>query len=130
MDINSKKEIINENIKKKKNNNKRKIINNYSTNKLTNIIKLIFLLLLIVLLLNIIIFLFLYYYPKNQIIKKINNNICNNGFYIPIDNKSNCLKCSVENCERCYGNIKNNKCISCNNGFIPFYENNIIIQCK
>ena len=62
--------------------------------------------------------------------KKRDNIICNSGFYFPYENSSKCIRCSVKNCDKCYGYINDNTCISCISPFIPFYENNKIIQCK
>ena len=71
-------------------------------------------------------------FPKKQMIQRKNKKIiCNSGYYIPNDNISICLKCSVENWNKCYGTIKNNTCISCFSPFIPiYYENNKIKKCK
>ena len=42
-----------------------------------------------------------------------------------------CLKCSVENCRICYGNLNSNKCISCLSSLIPKYDNyNNISSCE
>lgn len=60
---------------------------------------------------------------------------CNPGYYLPTDeeDKSKCKKCSDINnkCEECYGTKDNIKCLSCNNNYIPFYNNkNEIIECN
>ena len=105
MEANSREEINrqnnNKNIKHKK--KKKNIsITAYNT-KLKYITHIIFLILLTVLLINIIIFMIIYYYPKKSIINIKNNKItCNPGYFIPNDNISLCLKCSVENCNKCY----------------------------
>ena len=131
MRMNSREKII------RKNNSIKYIKNHYinitfSITKLKYITIILFLILLTALSTNIIIFASSKYYSsKKQIIKKTNTKIiCYDGFYIPNDNISICLKCSVENCNKCYGTIKNNNCISCISSFIPFYENNKIIECK
>ena len=60
---------------------------------------------------------------------------CNPGYYLPNDeeDKSKCKKCSTINdkCEECYGTKESVKCLSCKNGYIPFYNNkNEIIECN
>ena len=62
-------------------------------------------------------------------------NACNKGYFLPSDenDKSKCKKCSDINdkCEECYGTKNNVKCLSCKNGYLPFYnENNEIIECN
>jgi hypothetical protein len=62
-------------------------------------------------------------------LNETNNNInCKSGFYLTNDN--NCKRCSVENCENCYGNNNIDICISCYSSFIPIYQNNIIKYCE
>ena len=46
------------------------------------------------------------------------------------DNLLKCLKCSVDNCQKCFGTINDDKCISCHSSFVPIYENNKIIECR
>lgn len=57
---------------------------------------------------------------------------CNKGFYIPEDSekKQKCQKCSVTNCEKCYGNKDSNICTSCGEYLVPIYINNEIKECK
>ena len=55
-----------------------------------------------------------------------------NGYYLPKDNLTNSvfIKCSVDNCKKCYGNSYNNTCISCFDSYSPIRnENNEIISC-
>ena len=117
---------------------------NESTNKLNNIDKKCFfqykkynnyilLLLIIILIMGIIIFLILYYIRNNN-----NNNSyyiqknCDSGYYYPNNDNINqkCKQCSINGCEKCYGNNITNICISCKNDYIPIYENNKIKYCK
>ena len=60
-----------------------------------------------------------------------NNDIkCNIGYFIPEDdNKKECQKCSIENCEKCYGTKLSNICSSCINSYEAIYENSIIKSC-
>lgn len=57
---------------------------------------------------------------------------CNLGYYLPSDDeeKIQCRKCSLENCQTCEGTISSNICKSCLPYFTPVLENNQIIQCK
>ena len=59
---------------------------------------------------------------------------CNSGYYLPSDDEEKkCKKCSDINdkCQECYGTKNSIKCLSCKNGFIPFYdENNEILECN
>jgi hypothetical protein len=57
---------------------------------------------------------------------------CKIGYFIHEDNenKKECQKCSIENCEKCYGTILSNICSSCINSYEAIYENNIIKSCK
>ena len=61
---------------------------------------------------------------------KIKNrcSTCNKGYYLSEDDFK-CKKCSIENCEKCYGNSKSNTCTKCFDDFMPFYENNIMVLC-
>ena len=103
METYSNKEINKEN-NNKKNNSSNKLKRKYndikfSISNLKNIINIIFLLLLTILLINIIIFLIVYNYPKKPINKIINNKIkCELGYYVPNDDLTKCLKCSINNC--------------------------------
>ena len=59
---------------------------------------------------------------------------CNSGYYLPSDDaEKKCKKCSDINdkCQECIGTKTSVKCLSCKNGFIPFYdENNEISECN
>ena len=72
--------------------------------------------------------------PNNNDLNYYNNenNKCLSGFYLPNDISENpsCKKCSIENCENCYGNSQYDICTSCLSSFIPIYENNIIKSCS
>ena len=61
-------------------------------------------------------------------------NSCNSGYYLPSDDaEKKCKKCSDINdkCEECHGTKTSVKCLSCKNGFIPFYdEYNEISECN
>ena len=61
-----------------------------------------------------------------------NNNLnCSSGYYIPIDDETSpCLKCRIENCEKCIGTRYMDFCIDCQVGFQPFYEKGIIQSCS
>lgn len=57
---------------------------------------------------------------------------CASGYYLPNDDtqKRNCLKCSVDNCDKCSGSKTNNICTQCISCLTPIYQNNEIISCK
>ena len=57
---------------------------------------------------------------------------CPKGYFIPNDanDKSKCMKCSVENCEVCSGEILSNICTSCKQYLTPIFENEKIKYCK
>ena len=38
---------------------------------------------------------------------------CDEGFYIPKNDKSKCRKCTIKYCSKCFGNKDENTCISC-----------------
>ena len=58
------------------------------------------------------------------------NSGCGSGYYIPEDDQSSCLKCSVDNCDECSGTKESNICSSCKSKFFPNYENNILKSCN
>ena len=76
------------------------------------------------------------YYPKNGIcVKKCDiSNItqcsscnsslqhlcetCNDGYFLPEDDKTKCKICDMENCNKCEGNLNYTKCVSCEENFI------------
>ena len=43
---------------------------------------------------------------------------CNNGYFLPEDDKTKCKKCDVENCNKCEGNVNFTNCVSCEEDFI------------
>ena len=51
---------------------------------------------------------------------------CNKGYYLPYDDKirKKCQKCSIKNCDVCYGNKTYNICKSCQNGLTLANYNN------
>ena len=57
---------------------------------------------------------------------------CPKGYFIPDDSKdkTKCMKCSVENCDECHGNILTNICTSCKKYLTPILENEKIKYCK
>ena len=55
--------------------------------------------------------------------------ICDNELFLPEDDKTKCIKCSIKNCDECIGTKLNNICNKCNPGFNPIYEDNKIISC-
>ena len=68
---------------------------------------------------------------KLFVLKKETDN-CIDGFFHPDDesNKSLCFPCSLSNCQKCGGNLKNDICTKCNNDFNPeFNGKNEIINC-
>ena len=85
-----------------------------------------------------------YYYSGNKCLKKceVGNNEkcitcnieegkinecleCNPGFYLPKENKTQCKKCSLENCEICNNDI----CTKCFDNFLTKFEAEDIISC-
>ena len=65
-------------------------------------------------------------------VSKKETNECTSGFFHPDDesNKSLCFPCSLSNCQKCEGNLKNDICKKCNNDFSPEYnDKNEIINC-
>ena len=55
---------------------------------------------------------------------------CQPGYFLPDDSKSKCLKCTVENCDKCSGTKESNTCSSCILNYFPLYENNILKSCN
>jgi len=109
-------------------------INNYGKiNKTT--MNYIYLILMLILIIIIIIFLLLYFSKRKNKKFNINKNnyknelICDNGLFLPEDDKTKCIKCSIENCNECIGSKINNICNKCNPGLYSIYENNKIISC-
>lgn len=43
--------------------------------------------------------------------------LCENGYYLPIDNKKKCKKCQIDNCISCFGTEGEEKCSKCEYGF-------------
>jgi len=68
----------------------------------------------------------------NTNIENITNEIiCDDyGFFLPEDDKTECVKCSIENCTKCFGSKLNHYCNKCEPGLIPIYEENKIILCS
>ena len=58
--------------------------------------------------------------------------VCGPGYFIPKDDETleNCLKCSIEGCDKCYGTLDNNECISCGDFDSVYDDNNKIIKCN
>ena len=55
---------------------------------------------------------------------------CEEGQYIPDDNKSECKKCTINYCSKCSGNTKENTCLSCMENYEPIKDSdNKIIEC-
>jgi len=105
-------------------------INKYINNnklgiKINNIImNYLYLILFIIRIIILIIFIFLF------INKSKNGNICEYGYFIPEDDQTKCIKCSIEGCMECYGNKLNNICNKCYLGLNTFYKNDRIISCS
>ena len=54
---------------------------------------------------------------------------CNNpGYFVPDDGTS-CIKCSLEGCKKCKGNINNDECLECSTS-TTIIRNNNIVRCK
>ena len=122
--------VINQNNKNFKN----KINNKYGKIN-SKIFNYLYLMLTTILIIIIIIFLFLYFSKMNKIktfdISKNKNEInCNNGLFLPEDDKRKCIKCSIKNCSECFGTKLNNICKKCNPGLNPIYEDNKIKLCS
>ena len=65
----------------------------------------------------------------HQISSQLNNKnnldlTCPSGFYLPtgILGKKVCQKCSIENCDKCYGNKIINICSSCMSSYLPILD--------
>ena len=56
---------------------------------------------------------FLIYYFVNEKDNKDNKIICDPGYYLPEDDESKCLKCSLENCKICSGTTNKSICSEC-----------------
>jgi len=114
-------------IKHVRNNTNNKLYNKRNNIKFNYIYSIFFLARIPIL----VILLFLYF-PKAFVNKNNNKNeiICENGFFLPEDDQSKCIKCSIEQCMECTGNKLNNTCNKCNPGLNPIYEENKIISCS
>ena len=66
------------------------------------------------------------------LIKKESDIICEPGYFIPDDDpkKDKCQKCSVQNCEKCYGTKTSNFCSSCFPKYFSVIINDIITECE
>jgi len=64
------------------------------------------------------------------IILVIINSRCGSGYYVPEDDQSVCLKCSVDNCDECSGTKESNICSSCKSKFFPVYEIDVLKSCN
>ena len=114
--------------------------NNYIENKINNgygkisntIMNYLYLSLIIILIIIIIVFLFLYLSKINKIRTNKNKKeiICGYGLFLPEDDKTKCIKCSIENCSNCIGTKLNNTCNKCKPDLNPIYEDNKIILCS
>ena len=60
---------------------------------------------------------------------KQKNIHCNDGYFLEI-NENKCAKCSLLNCKKCEGSVKNNTCISCLSSYKTKLLNNRIISCE
>lgn len=55
---------------------------------------------------------------------------CEDGYFLPNDNKSVCHSCQLSNCKSCTGTKESQKCTSCMNDYMPIYGNDgFIINC-
>ena len=50
------------------------------------------------------------------------NTKCYEGFFNPSDHELMCYQCAVAHCKECKGEVNNNICKSCFEGFIPKYN--------
>ena len=102
--------------------------------KKSKLIKYLYLILIIIIIIILVIFLCLYllkiYKKYKSSIKGKKDLNCEDGLFIPEDDKTNCIKCSMKNCSQCIGSTLDNNCIKCNSGLNPIYENNKIISCS
>ena len=58
------------------------------------------------------------------------NTKCYEGFFNPSDHELMCYQCAVAHCKECKGEVNNNICKSCFEGFIPKYnDKKEIINC-
>ena len=56
--------------------------------------------------------------------------ICKSGYFLPDDSTDkNCEKCSLDNCEKCFGKITSNICKECEKDFFPNKEKDVIKSC-
>lgn len=140
MKLNSREEVhnidetinIDNNINKSIPTHKRKLKRNNNHSRFKNIILLI---LIIIIFLIVIPLVCIYFIPKKQASKIKDKRInCTTGYYFPVDDNSSnkqCLKCSVENCQNCSGNLNSNTITSCLSSLIPKYDNyNKISSCE
>ena len=95
--------------------------------KFLNIRKILIIILIIlifVLLITIIILLIKIFSSNKDNIK------CHEGFFNPSDHELMCYQCSIPHCKECIGEVNNNICNSCFEGFIPeFNDKKEIINC-
>ena len=60
---------------------------------------------------------------QNKLSQLEKNISCEEGFYIPTDNKNQtCQKCSIENCAKCSGTKDNDICTSCMESYMPIFD--------
>ena len=82
-------------------------------------------LLILVILIIVIVSIILIIYKSSD--KKLE---CKSGYFLPDDSKSECHKCTLENCDKCFGTRGSNACSSCISNYFPVYENNILKKCN
>ena len=80
------------------------------------ILIIILIILIIVLLLTVIILLIKIFSSNKDNIK------CHEGFFNPSDHELMCYQCSIPHCKECIGEVNNNICNSCFEGFIPDFN--------
>ena len=62
-------------------------------------------------------------FPEGSLLKE--------GYFYPSDDKNKLYKCSLDNCQKCYGTIQNNQCYQCFGNSKPEYSHdNRIIKCN
>ena len=67
---------------------------------------------------------------SNSTNNNTNEIICEDGLFLPEDDKTNCIKCSIENCTKCFGSKLNHFCHKCEPDLISIYEDHKIILCS
>jgi len=86
--------------------------NNINNKLCTNTNNIIMNYLFLIFFINKIIILIIFLFVLANNIKPF-NNICENGFFLPKNDQTKCIKCSLEGCMDCIRSKLNNTCIKC-----------------